>query len=179
MARILISYLMEQHIPLLFCSPFPCDYPREDSFSQKMSTSAPQLQCLWLLMQSLPPRPGIPVKSVAVPIHIDNTLADFVVKVSTYDQGTRKRWKTGERFRMFFGGKASRGGQGGVYYKGTVVLVEDVKPGELYDPWESIMVEWDNDSSESPLMKVNLGSLSRRTNGSLESECMCLELIVL
>lgn len=139
---------------LLHCSPFACEYPESCSTAQITDSEPPQMQCLWLLMQPLAPQPGVQTDAIAVPIHIDITLADFVVKIGTFDQGTKKIWKAGERFRMFFGGKSSRGGQGGVYYKGTVVSVEDVKPGMEYDPWESITVEWDNDNSESSLMKV-------------------------
>ncbi|GMH41171.1 hypothetical protein BSKO_09081 [Bryopsis sp. KO-2023] len=141
---------------IAYRSPFACDYSFDKTARSTQSPASPPfLHCMWLLMQPIRPRPGFNSSAIAVPIHIDNSLPDFVVKIGPYDQGTRKQWKTGERFRMFFGGKASRGGQGGVYYKGTVVSVEEVRPGESYDPWESLTVEWDNDTSESPLMKVS------------------------
>lgn len=105
-------------------------------------------------MQPIKLRPGSESEAVAVPIHVDNSLPDFIVNVSAYDQGMHKQWQPGDRFRMFFGGKWSSRGQGGVYYKGAVVAVAEHKLGEPYDPWESLTVEWDNDNTEGPLMKV-------------------------
>lgn len=39
-------------------------------------------------------------------------------------------------------------GNGGAYYKGTVMSVEDSLGDDEYDPWESITVLWDNDDED-------------------------------
>lgn len=45
------------------------------------------------------------LQEIAVPIHIDAHLPDYIVRTEMYERGMTKRWNVGQRFRMYFGGK--------------------------------------------------------------------------
>jgi hypothetical protein len=103
--------------------------------------------------------------AVAVPIHIDPALPDYVVQAQLYDTRMARHWKSGDRFRMYFGG---RGGQkvGGAYYKGNIIKVHSgVAPGAAgdaaHDPWEMLEVIWDTDD----------GSSQHRVSGGRGNRC--------
>ena len=69
--------------------------------------------CAWLLLRPsrLGPRHQQPRREIAVPVRIEVALPDYVVKADIFDRGLRRVWQPGDRFRMFFGGKAqSRNG---------------------------------------------------------------------
>jgi hypothetical protein len=38
-------------------------------------------------------------------IHIDNAMPDYVVRHEQFERGMAKKWASGDRIRMFFGGK--------------------------------------------------------------------------
>ena len=42
-----------------------------------------------------------------VPVAIDSSLPDYLVRTDTYGERMRVLWQPGDRFRMFFGGKIS------------------------------------------------------------------------
>jgi hypothetical protein len=55
---------------------------------------------------AVPPAAG----DLALPLHADASLQDYVVKADVYDRRCAKTWRAGERFRMYFGSKVRRGG---------------------------------------------------------------------
>ena len=65
----------------------------------------------------LGPRHQLAARDIAVPLCIDGTLPDFLVPADTFDRGLQRVWNQGDRFRMFFAGRASskatKGSQGG------------------------------------------------------------------
>lgn len=63
--------------------------------------------CMWMVLQPVLPDGQQPTAEdlVVVPIHIDATLPDYIVRAEIYEKGMVKRWAAGERFRMYFGGK--------------------------------------------------------------------------
>ncbi|CAG9463943.1 unnamed protein product [Pedinophyceae sp. YPF-701] len=67
--------------------------------------------CAWVLL-SAPDAPPW-----AVPIHIDSVLTDFLVKEQQYVAGRNETWRPGDRFKMFFGDRASGAGR---WYTGAV-----------------------------------------------------------
>ncbi|KAL4434797.1 hypothetical protein ABPG77_005324 [Micractinium sp. CCAP 211/92] len=112
----------------------------------------------WLILRPAKygPRHQLPTQDLVIPVAIDNTQPEYVIKAETYAERMRVRWQPGDRFRMFFGGQVSRKTHkrvktGGVWYKGTVVDLKQAQPGkdappeekERYDPWESLVVHWD------------------------------------
>ncbi|KAL4423903.1 hypothetical protein ABPG75_001204 [Micractinium tetrahymenae] len=112
----------------------------------------------WLILRPAKygPRHQLPAQDLIIPVAIDNTQPEYVIKAETYAERMRVRWQPGDRFRMFFGGQVSRKTHkrvktGGVWYKGTVVDLKQAQPGkeapleekERYDPWESLVVHWD------------------------------------
>ncbi|KIY93072.1 hypothetical protein MNEG_14891 [Monoraphidium neglectum] len=130
--------------------------------------------CMWMLLTPAradgTPRPGAGGGDVggeiALPIHIDPSLPDFLMPAQMFAERTKKTWTPGERFRMYFGGKhgtkarfARAPNVGGAYYKGNIVAVATADnhtgPGD-FDPWESITVHWDNEENS-----VNKGGLPR------------------
>lgn len=113
----------------------------------------PVLSCMWLLLSGSFEL-AASTTSVALPIHVDNALPDFIVKISAFEQSRRINWKAGDRFKMFFGGKSRTRGPSGIYYKGTISGVKQPVSGEAYDPWESLTVKWDNDNTGAA-MKVS------------------------
>ncbi len=58
---------------------------------------------------AVPPAAG----DLALPLHADASLQDYVVKADVYDRRCAKTWRAGERFRMYFGSKVRRGGRAG------------------------------------------------------------------
>ncbi|KAK9821217.1 hypothetical protein WJX81_001314 [Elliptochloris bilobata] len=114
----------------------------------------------WLLLRPVCAGPGaagaiyglneMAGAELAVPLRVDGSLPDCVVRADVFDRGMQRAWHAGERFRMFFAGKG-HWRAGGVYYTGTVkdVLAERPAPGAsleqrlAYDPWEAIAVTWD------------------------------------
>lgn len=47
-------------------------------------------------------------QDLVIPVAIDNTQPEYVIKAETYAERMRVRWQPGDRFRMFFGGQVSR-----------------------------------------------------------------------
>lgn len=47
------------------------------------------------------------MQDVAIPIAIDSSLPDYLVRAEGYAERMRVAWLPGDRFRMFFGGKIS------------------------------------------------------------------------
>lgn len=45
-------------------------------------------------------------RSLVIPLRIDNSLPDFLCSPQAYQDGMLLRWRVGQRFQMFFGGKA-------------------------------------------------------------------------
>ena len=129
-------------------SPYPDAPPEGTALAE--DTSLPVQPCMWLLLASLQDTSN----TIALPIHVDNALPDYIVKISAFEQSRKTKWKTGDRFKMFFGGKSLTRGPSGIYYKGTISSVKQPVQGEAYDPWESLTVEWDNDHSGAS-MKVS------------------------
>ena len=51
---------------------------------------------------------SLPVpQDLVIPIAIDNSLPDYLVRAEGYAERMRVQWQPGDRFRMFFGGKIS------------------------------------------------------------------------
>lgn len=48
------------------------------------------------------------MQDLVIPVAIDNTQPEYVIKAETYAERMRVRWQPGDRFRMFFGGQVSR-----------------------------------------------------------------------
>lgn len=111
----------------------------------------PLQACMWLLLSASTSSSS--VTTIVLPLHVDNLLPDFIVKVSAFEQSKKTHWKVGDRFKMYFGGKGSARSASG-YYKGTISGVKQAVLGEAYDPWESLTVEWDNDNTGAS-MKVS------------------------
>lgn len=42
---------------------------------------------------------------VVVPLRVDGSLPDCVVRADAFDRGMQRAWHPGHRFRMFFAGK--------------------------------------------------------------------------
>lgn len=95
-------------------------------------------------------------QDLVIPIAIDVSLPDYVVKAEAYVDRMRVIWQPDDRFRIFFGGKISskthrKVKTGGQWYKGSVVELTAPQPKswappaekEAYDPWESVIVRWD------------------------------------
>eukprot|EP00884_Botryococcus_braunii_P022264 jgi/Botrbrau1/8721/Bobra.0311s0031.1 len=88
---------------------------------------------------------------IAVPIRIDLTLPDAIIKADNFDRAMKCTWQENDHFRMFFANKRANSKTGGTYYKGIVSRVLKQQPGEdapaqvkeAYDPWEAIEVVWD------------------------------------
>ncbi|KAJ9507563.1 hypothetical protein QJQ45_019375 [Haematococcus lacustris] len=107
--------------------------------------------CQWLLMQPLT-ADGADVDTtrgeVVLPMHVDASLPEYLVRVETYERGMAKRWQAGDRFRMNFGAKSNSKGTAGVWYKGTIkrfVQTQTHTRDSNYDPWNSLLVVWDSD----------------------------------
>lgn len=104
--------------------------------------------CMWMLLTPVrtSTTAGQPVSEIAVPIHIDAALPDYICQATSYDAHSQRKWQVGDRFRMFFGGKLGTK-VGGSYYKGKIEAVNSqLKPGDSEpDPWESVTVSWDNE----------------------------------
>jgi hypothetical protein len=89
----------------------------------KHDPNAPPLSrppCMWMLLTPVRP-PGAPAPAegaprgdIALPIHIDADLPDFLMPAATFEERMAKKWTPGERFRMYFGGKHGQkvGGRG-------------------------------------------------------------------
>jgi hypothetical protein len=105
--------------------------------------------CMWVLLSPVNSS-GASGGPVAVPLHIDPALPDYIVQAANYETRMRKEWQPGDRFRMYFGGKLGTK-VGGAYYKGNILKVHaDIKEGETQpDPWESIEVVWDSEDGSS------------------------------
>eukprot|EP00210_Caulerpa_lentillifera_P005494 g5254.t1 len=147
---------------IAYRSPYP-ELPPEDSPLLE-DKDIPVLPCMWMLLSSSSSSSNNNQSSLsleatpaplALPIHVDSSLPDFIVKVDAFEQSIQKNWKVGDRFKMFFGGKSTARSQaGGGYYKGTISQVATPISEESYDPWESLTVEWDNDHTGGS-MKVS------------------------
>ncbi len=46
-------------------------------------------------------------QDIVVPIAIDNSLPEYLIRTEGYAERMRVQWQPGDRFRMFFGGKIS------------------------------------------------------------------------
>jgi hypothetical protein len=94
---------------------------KEEAEPAVLSPSAPKADpnappklrppCMWMLLTPVrepgapePPQ-GAPRGDLALPIHIDGDLPDFLMPAATYEERVAKQWAPGERFRMYFGGK--------------------------------------------------------------------------
>ncbi len=91
-----------------------------------------------------------------IPVALDKGLPDYLIKTEMYAKNMRISWATGDRFRIFFGGKISSKTHkmvrtGGTWHRGVIVDVLVPQPGagatlrekESYDPWESLVVYYD------------------------------------
>jgi hypothetical protein len=98
----------------------------------------------------------LPSADICIPMAIDNSMPDYMVRTEVYRERMRILWQPGDRFRMFFGGKISskthkKVKTGGVWYKGGIDDVVVLQPGPeaslqdkiTYDPWETVLVMWD------------------------------------
>ena len=56
---------------------------------------------------------------MCVPLHLEDTLPEYLVPLKTFNASMQRIWSPGDVFRMFFA--ADEGG--GSYYKGVVVKV--------------------------------------------------------
>jgi len=138
---------------IAYRSPYPDPPPEEAPYIEDLGI--PVLPCMWMLLSPENVQ-KTSFASIALPIHVDNSLPDFIVKVEAFEQSIQKNWQVGDRFKMFFGGKSTaRSHAGGGYYKGTISAVTTrASLGDSYDPWESLTVEWDNDNTGAS-MKVS------------------------
>ncbi|CAL8466956.1 g6492 [Coccomyxa elongata] len=127
----------------------------DDLSEEELLAGGAAWPCTWILLQpsTKGPRHQSPTQPIAVPLRIDNALPDYMVKAELFDKGSHRMWSPGDRFRMYFGGRAGSK-QGGVYYRGVVSEVFQQQP-ELeapesqwaaYDPWEAVEVAWDGKS---------------------------------
>ena len=105
--------------------------------------------CMWVLLSPVNGSSDT-AGPVALPLHIDPTLPDYIVQAPNYESRMQKGWQPGDRFRMYFGGKLGTK-VGGAYYKGYIKKVHaDIKEGDNQpDPWESIEVLWDSEDGSS------------------------------
>jgi hypothetical protein len=84
--------------------------PQQQQPKQEAGPPTVRPPCMWMLLTPVrdpgEPRPaGAAAGDIALPIHIDPGLPDFLMPASTYEERVRKSWVPGERFRMYFGGK--------------------------------------------------------------------------
>lgn len=129
----------------------------------------PRWPVAWLFLRPAKygPRHQLPALDIAVPMAIDMSLPDYMVKTEVFKERTRIAWQPGDKFRMFFGGKISskthrKVKTGGVWYKGTVEGLTEIAPNhdapldekKMYDPWESVLVLWEK-SSDGVLERVS------------------------
>lgn len=73
-----------------------------------------------------------------------------------------KGWQPGERCRMYVGGK--QGAKiSGSWYKGKVIHVgQPAAPDHQdFDPWESVVVEWDRQGLENTQARVSVPNCGR------------------
>ena len=47
------------------------------------------------------------LQEIVVPVAVDTSLPDYLVRTEQYARAMRVLWQPGDRFRMFFGGKIS------------------------------------------------------------------------
>jgi hypothetical protein len=88
------------------------------------------IQC-WLLLRQLAPEvargrggrggyaPYHQFRRVCVPLHLEDTLPEYLVPLKTFNAAMQRLWQPGDVFRMFFA--ADEGD--GHYYKGVVIKV--------------------------------------------------------
>jgi hypothetical protein len=102
--------------------------------------------CMWMLLTPVrepgAARPeGEAAGDMALPIHIDGALPDFLIPAATYEERVKKSWTPGERFRMYFGGKHGQkvriGWLAGCLMGASVnlpIIVCDLPPSPESDP---------------------------------------------
>lgn len=129
-----------------------------DLETDEASEAAQRWPVAWLCLRParFAPKHQMPERDIVLPLALDVTQPDYVLKAEDFAGRTRVAWRPGDRFRVYIGGRTSvnplrRSKSGGVWHRGTVVAVEPPMPSardhlyekEAYDPWESIVVEWD------------------------------------
>jgi hypothetical protein len=109
------------------------------------------------LQRTPPPTHPTPAGDLAIPLHADATLQDFIVKAELYDRRCSKSWRAGERFRMYFGAKVraapAQGGGGPLAAGGCLAGLVASPAGRVLPPAAAAAM-WAGDGGTNQLGPV-------------------------